>query len=164
MRARKSGKVFFISSLSAWVGGPSSAPYSASKAALSLYVESLRAELQPFGIGVGSLEPGALRTEFLGPVSSKLTSHLLEEYDGTVSRITQQKIRDYHFRQRGDVNKASKIIFDIITATGTAEGKEAPARLVIGADAYEFAKNWCNTWLQTLEDWREVIVQTDLDK
>jgi NAD(P)-dependent dehydrogenase (short-subunit alcohol dehydrogenase family) len=164
MRAQKSGKIFFISSMSAWVGGASSSCYSASKAALSLYVESLRSELQPFGIGVGSLEPGALRTHFLGPANAKTTIHLMAEYEGTVSRTVLQKTRDFNFKQRGDVKKAAKVIFDIITATGTAEGKAAPPRLVIGADAYEFAKNWCNTWLKTLEDWREVIVQTDLEE
>ncbi|KAH8882998.1 NAD(P)-binding protein [Thozetella sp. PMI_491] len=164
MRAQKSGIIFFMSSLSGWIGGTSSAVYSASKGALSLYAESLRGEVKSFGITVGCLEPGAFRTNFLGPSHMTAAAHSLPDYDDTVCRTTQEKTFAYHLKQRGDVKKGAAIMADIITSTGVAEGKELPVKLVIGADAYDFSKLWCESWLKTLEEWRDVIVQTDIEK
>lgn len=62
MLRRRSGYIAGISSLASYRGFPTSAAYSASKAALSVFLESLRAELRPQGISVTDIHPGYVRT------------------------------------------------------------------------------------------------------
>jgi len=63
MRARRSGTVVTIGSVSGRVALPMVAPYHASKWALEGMIEALRYELIPFGIRVTLVEPGPFRTE-----------------------------------------------------------------------------------------------------
>ena len=63
MRKQRSGKIFNIGSISGRIGIPGYAPYCASKYALEGFSESLRYELNPFGIHVVLIEPGAYKTQ-----------------------------------------------------------------------------------------------------
>lgn len=58
MAARGRGRIAFIASLAAYRGLPYAPGYSASKAGLRAYGEALRAQLQPYGIGVTVVCPG----------------------------------------------------------------------------------------------------------
>lgn len=62
MREQKSGKIINISSISGQVGFPGLSPYVSSKYALEGWSESLRLEVQPFGIDVALIEPGSYNT------------------------------------------------------------------------------------------------------
>lgn len=62
MRRRKRGVIVMISSLSALIGLPFDGAYAASKFALEGASESLRFEVESFGIRVALLEPGAYAT------------------------------------------------------------------------------------------------------
>lgn len=62
MRARNSGRIIMVSSLSAAVGLPGVGLYSASKAALERASESLRSEVDRFNIHVSVVAPGAVNT------------------------------------------------------------------------------------------------------
>jgi len=63
MLARKRGHLVAVSSLASYRGLPGAAAYSASKAALSNLMESLRVDLRPHGIDVTVLLPGFVRTK-----------------------------------------------------------------------------------------------------
>lgn len=63
LRARGRGGIILTSSVEAMIGCPYSASYSASKALVSALGEALWAELQPHGIDVLTLCPGATDTE-----------------------------------------------------------------------------------------------------
>jgi len=67
---QQAGAVVGISSLAAVRGLPGSGAYSASKAALSTFLESLRLELRPLGIHVLTVEPGFVRTEMTAGLKS----------------------------------------------------------------------------------------------
>lgn len=71
MRRRGSGRIIMVSSLSALVGLPGMSAYSASKAALELASESLRLEVDRFGIFVSVIEPGAYNTAMPGKISAE---------------------------------------------------------------------------------------------
>lgn len=58
MRARRSGQIALISSLAAYYGLPITPSYSASKAAIKAYGESLRGWLEPEGIRITVVMPG----------------------------------------------------------------------------------------------------------
>ncbi len=66
MRARKTGKIFNISSIGGKFATPLGGWYHASKHALEGYSDSLRNEVRPFGIDVIIIEPGAIETEWGG--------------------------------------------------------------------------------------------------
>ena len=62
MRARRSGKLVGIASVAGFRGLPGASAYSASKAAVISYLESLRVELHGSGVGVLTLCPGYIET------------------------------------------------------------------------------------------------------
>lgn len=62
MRARRSGHILFVSSISAWRPFPSIAAYGASKRYLRDFADALRAELTVWGVNVTCLSPGAVAT------------------------------------------------------------------------------------------------------
>lgn len=62
MRERRSGLIINISSIVANYGMPFRAFYSASKAAMDRYSETMRMEVKPFGIDVVVVEPGGYKT------------------------------------------------------------------------------------------------------
>ena len=76
MRARRSGQIINISSISGRIAAPFQGIYSASKFAMEGYSESLRYELRPFGIAVSMVEPGDFGTGFLG--SRRFTAEAAE--------------------------------------------------------------------------------------
>jgi len=62
MRARRSGTVVTLGSVSGRVAVPIGGPYTASKWALEGMIESLRLEMIPFGVRVVLIEPGPYHT------------------------------------------------------------------------------------------------------
>jgi NAD(P)-dependent dehydrogenase (short-subunit alcohol dehydrogenase family) len=68
-RARGRGHLIFISSLGRWHGMPASGSYNASKAALSILVESMAMDLGDEGrkaVRMTSVEPGLIQTGMVG--------------------------------------------------------------------------------------------------
>ncbi|MEO3943928.1 SDR family oxidoreductase [Gorillibacterium sp. CAU 1737] len=64
MRERKSGAVLNVASTGSYQPGPLTAVYYASKAYVLSLTLALRRELEPYGISVSALCPGATRTAF----------------------------------------------------------------------------------------------------
>ncbi|MGF7033375.1 NAD(P)-dependent dehydrogenase (short-subunit alcohol dehydrogenase family) [Paenibacillus mucilaginosus] len=63
MREQRRGRIVNISSISGRAGFPGYGPYAASKFAVEGFSEALRLEMQPYGVDVVLIEPGAYRTE-----------------------------------------------------------------------------------------------------
>ena len=63
MREQRSGRVVIVSSDSAFYGAPAMSAYTASKWAVEGWAESLAYEVEPFGVRVICVEPGAYTTE-----------------------------------------------------------------------------------------------------
>ena len=61
-KKRKSGQLVGIASVAGIRGLPGSGAYSASKAALINYLESMRIEMLPFNIQVTTIAPGYIKT------------------------------------------------------------------------------------------------------
>ncbi|MCF6309332.1 MAG: SDR family NAD(P)-dependent oxidoreductase [Sulfurimonas sp.] len=62
-KAKQSGKIVFISSLSSLIAMPSSKAYSSSKRALNSYAESIRYKYKNSGIKVVNILPGFIQSE-----------------------------------------------------------------------------------------------------
>lgn len=63
MKAAGRGTLVGIASVAGVRGLPGSGAYSASKAAVAVYLESLRLEMKPFGLSVVTISPGFIDTE-----------------------------------------------------------------------------------------------------
>jgi short-subunit dehydrogenase len=62
MVERRSGRFAGVASLAGLRGLPTSASYSASKAAMQAFLEAVRVELAPYGVGVTTVNPGFVET------------------------------------------------------------------------------------------------------
>jgi NAD(P)-dependent dehydrogenase (short-subunit alcohol dehydrogenase family) len=67
MRARGHGRIVHVGSIGGRVAVPGIGAYSASKSALAALNDTLRRELAPFGVDVVLVEPGAVKTDLIGP-------------------------------------------------------------------------------------------------
>ncbi len=67
MRARGRGHILIVSSVSAWRDLPGISYYGSSKKYLRGFASALRSELQPHGVNVTCLAPGATDTALYGP-------------------------------------------------------------------------------------------------
>jgi NAD(P)-dependent dehydrogenase (short-subunit alcohol dehydrogenase family) len=126
MRERGSGTIVQISSMGGQLAPPGFGAYCAAKFALEAVSESLAAEVEPFGMHVLIVEPGAFRTEFGG--GRLHASRRLAAYDDTAGQT-----RDYMLgvdgMQPGDPAKAAAAIIAAV------EADDAPLRLALGEDA-----------------------------
>jgi len=77
MRKNQQGTIINMSSIVGKVGIPTMSGYVSSKFALEGLMESMRYELEPFGIRVVLVEPGVIKTNFLN--SSVFAKKALEE-------------------------------------------------------------------------------------
>lgn len=98
MLARGRGHLVAISSLAAYRGLPKSGAYSASKAAVSTFFESLRVDLRKSGIDVTVIHPGFIRTPMTASRKRKLP-FLLEVDDAAcrILRAVERRARYYAF-------------------------------------------------------------------
>lgn len=69
MRKQKSGTIINITSLAGTCGFPLHSLYNATKFAVEGLSESLKFELEPFGISIKTIAPGAFKTSFSSGVS-----------------------------------------------------------------------------------------------
>ena len=98
MLKQKSGHLVAISSLAAYRGLPKSGVYSASKAAVSTFFESLRLDLRGKGIDLTVIHPGFIRTPMTAHRKNKLP-FLLEADDAAcrIIRAIERRARTYAF-------------------------------------------------------------------
>jgi 3-oxoacyl-[acyl-carrier protein] reductase len=80
MEPRKSGTIITMSSLAAFDGGgPGSAHYAASKAAVATFTRALAKEVGPLGIRVNGVAPGLIATRFHDTFNTPANRHAIAE-------------------------------------------------------------------------------------
>lgn len=92
MRRGGGGRIVFVSSVAAVAPIPFQTWYSVSKAALNCYALALANELRPFGISVGAVMLGDVRTGFTAARKRDDSADLL--YGGRVSRSVARMEKD----------------------------------------------------------------------
>ncbi|GAC1595956.1 MAG: oxidoreductase [Pseudarthrobacter sp.] len=154
MRAQRSGSIVNISSIGARIKAAGSGYYSATKAAVEGLSGSLHKELQPLGINVIVVEPGAFRTDFAGR-SLTQSAKPIEDYAETAGK--RRKENDtMHGTQPGDPAKAAEAILAV------AETPHPPALLVLGKDAFGAFAAVAEAERGDLDTWRDLSLSTDL--
>jgi len=134
MRKQRSGHIISISSSAGLAAGfEFVSAYAASKFGLEGWMESLHAEVAPFGITTTIVNPGFFRTELLTEQSTNYAEPSIEDYD-------QRRAKQLEFwkgqngQQAGDPAKLARAL--IIIAN-----QEPPSRrFIAGADAIATAE------------------------
>lgn len=89
MVARGSGTVVGVSSLAAYRGLPGNGAYSASKAALATFLESLRVDLRGSGVRALCIYPGFVKTELTARHEGKTPMPFLMELEDAVEVMSR---------------------------------------------------------------------------
>ena len=128
MRRQRSGHVITITSAAGIIGQEFCAAYAASKFALEGWMESLRYDVQPYGIHTTIVEPGFFRTELLVEGASSIWPEL--SIDDYAERTTQTIAawKSMNGQQGGDPAKLGAALVAI------AGMDTPPLRFVAGAD------------------------------
>lgn len=147
-RERGRGHIVNVSSIAGLAPLAGSGVYAAAKAAVSALSEALTHELEPFGIGVTSVEPGSLRTDFFGPSSIRLTAEQPEAYAETVGRIVGM-MTARSGAEMGDPAAVARLIVEAV------RGAHPPRHLVAGSDAMERARQNARALLADIATWEE---------
>ncbi len=163
MRAAHSGVIANFGSLGSWRGGPAFSNYTGTKWACSGISESLYEELKPLGITCTVIEPGYFRTGFLNAGARVQSAKVIDDYTNTAAGQVRNALTTVDNNQPGDVVKGSRVIVDVLTKTGVAEGKDIPIRLVLGKDCVATIRQKCESTLALLKEWEPVISSTDHD-
>lgn len=155
MRAQRSGRILNVSSVSGFIATQGVGIYAASKFAVEAVSESLRAELEPVGVTVTLVEPGAFRTDFLDARSMVFSEHIIDDYAATAGTA---RTRASHAdpQQPGDPIKAAAAIVDIASADAP------PMRLVLGTDAMGYMERKLASVRADLDTWKHISLSTDL--
>ncbi|TVY36764.1 putative oxidoreductase [Lachnellula occidentalis] len=160
MRAQKSGTIGFNGSMLGWMGMGCVSTYTATKWAIAGLAHCLREEVKDWGINVTVIEPGFFRTQVFGERKNLFPEEGMEEYKVSMEPI-RNLVTAVNGRQPGDPEKAARVIVEALTGKGAFEGKELPARLVLGADAVGQVEGILGLEKSSLEEWKSVSVSTD---
>jgi NAD(P)-dependent dehydrogenase (short-subunit alcohol dehydrogenase family) len=128
MRQQRSGHVVAISSLAGLAGFPYNTAYAASKFAVDGWMESLAAEIAPFGIHTTVVNPGFFRTELLSEESTNYAPATIGDY-AERSAAMRNLYESTHGKQPGDPAKLAQALLTIV------EQEQPPFRFIAGADA-----------------------------
>lgn len=126
MRGRRSGHILTLGSLAAHTPNGGTAVYAAAKAAIETLSAGLAREVEPFGIRVTALVPGAFRTR-LGDSRRGAAATIPDYADADKAR--RERLAGFSGTQRGDPRKAAEAIIAIVNAPDT------PLRFALGPDA-----------------------------
>ena len=160
MRRQRSGLIAAFGSLGSWRGSAGGGIYCATKWACSGLMESLRPEIEPFGISALVIEPGYFRSGFLN-VGTKISTAIVQDYENTLVGAQRKLFAKVANNQLGDVAKGAEVVVDVLTKSGSAEGKEIPVRLVLGSDCQKAIRGKLDSTTQLLDEWKDISYSTD---
>ena len=129
MRHQRSGHIISISSLAGLTAGYDFATaYAASKFGLEGWMESLQAEVAPFGINTTIVNPGFFRTELLTEQSTTYAEPSIADYADRRGPLVEYW-KSQNGKQSGDPAKLARALMTV------ASQNPPPRRFIAGADA-----------------------------
>jgi NAD(P)-dependent dehydrogenase (short-subunit alcohol dehydrogenase family) len=155
MRQRRSGRIVCISSVLGLIGWPSLGIYAASKFALEGLCETLAHELAAVGVKLILVEPGGLRTDFLGR-SAHQAQRTIADYQDTVG-VCKRILAEHAGRQPGDPRKAAQAVLTVVDAP------DPPLRLILGREALRYAEEKLARLHTEMERWRTLSLSIGFD-
>lgn len=133
MRRQRSGHVITISSIDGVAGLEFGAAYATAKFGVEGWMESLRYDIEPFGISTTIVDPGLFRTGLLAAPSTTWPQMSIDDYTPrTAAMISAWQCKNGN--QPGDPAKLATSLVRI------AESTEPPLRWIVGDDALATAE------------------------
>ena len=140
LRKQRAGHVITLSSSAGIIGQEFCVAYAASKFGVEGWMESLRYDVEPYGIHTTVVEPGFFRTELLVDASTTWPEPTIDDYaERTTATVAAWK--SMNGQQTGDPAKLARALLTI------AGQDKPPQRFVAGADAIEGVKAKANELL-----------------
>ncbi|WP_296616117.1 oxidoreductase [Sphingomonas sp.] len=154
MRRQRSGRVFNLSSVGGYASRAGFGIYCSTKFAVEALSEALHGELEPLGIHVTVVEPGAFRTDFLDGSSLAPHAQRIADYDQT-SGQTREWSSANNYAQQGD---PAKLATAIVRLAGEAQ---PPLRIQFGSDTVAIVEAKNAFVASELAQWRDLALSTD---
>jgi NAD(P)-dependent dehydrogenase (short-subunit alcohol dehydrogenase family) len=133
LRRQGSGWIVQVSSIGGLAAFPLTGIYHASKWALEGFSETLRQEVEPFGIKVLMVEPSGFRTDWAGSSMDRaMPIDAYQQVEMIAKRRAAQQ-EDNNGSQAGNPELAAKALLD------TLDRDDPPFRLLLGNLAYDTA-------------------------
>ena len=163
MRKQQSGRIINVSSLAGRIGLPIASAYVSSKFALEGLSESLKYEVQDFGIYVILIEPGVIKTNFIKNL--KIGKQVITSENGDVNtssadlpyaEITQKRISA--FKPRFEKGSSAKEVADTILEAVTSD--KPKFRYIVGQDASKLMEIRKNT---SDEEFGKIVMNSVLE-
>ncbi|MET9122315.1 SDR family NAD(P)-dependent oxidoreductase [Streptomyces sp. NPDC004528] len=149
LREQGAGHIFQVSSVGGRVGSAGLSAYQSAKWAVGGFSTVLAQEVAPLGIQVTVLEPGGMRTDWAG--SSMTIPPVSEPYRQTVGGFADMiRSSAASGSAESDPVKVARVVRDL------AGRRDAPVRIVLGAQAYGIAQAAARAIAESDEKWREV--------
>jgi NAD(P)-dependent dehydrogenase (short-subunit alcohol dehydrogenase family) len=157
MRKQRSGHIISISSSAGLAAGfEFVSAYAASKFGLEGWMESLQAEIAPFGIATTIVNPGFFRTELLTEQSTNYAEPSIPDYDDRRGPLVEYW-KAQNGQQSGDPAKLARALITI------ASEKQPPRRFIAGADALATAEQKIADLKAQIEAHRELSTSLAFD-
>ncbi len=147
MRARGSGHIVNISSMTGLVANPPNAYYSSTKFALEALTEALATEVRPLGIKVTAIEPGAFRTDW-ATRSMKESGTPIADYTDVAAR--KDLIKQFADHLPGDPRRVAEAVL-LVTSLD-----EPPLRLLLGRDVLKAMRDRIAALTASIDGWEAV--------
>ena len=156
MRKQRSGHIISISSGAGLVGFEFCSAYAASKFGLEGWMESLRPEVEPFGIHTTIVNPGFFRTKLLTKESMTFANRSIEDYaDRREEQLKWWKAQNG--RQPGDPAKLARALVRV------AGEQSPPRRFIAGADAIALAEQKVADLKAQIDAYHQLSTSLSLD-
>jgi NAD(P)-dependent dehydrogenase (short-subunit alcohol dehydrogenase family) len=149
MRKQRSGQIITISSSAGLMGFEFCSAYAASKFGLEGWMQSLQAEVAPFGTNTITVNPGFFRTELLTEESTNYADKPIKDYNER--RAQQMQFwKSYNGQQSGDPARLARALITI------SSQKKLPHRFIAGADAIDTAEQVVAVLKKEIDTYRDL--------
>lgn len=148
MRAQNRGYIINMSSMTGLVTNPPNIYYSCTKHALEALTEGLAKEVEPFGIRVTAIEPGAFRTDW-ATRSMQETATPIEAYAETVG-ARKELIKMAGSLLPGDPARIADAVLML------ADHDDPPLHLLLGEDVLGAFRQKLDDWQSSIDEWEPV--------
>jgi len=133
LREQGSGWIVQVSSIGGLAAFPLTGIYHASKWALEGFSETMRQEVEPFGIRVLMVEPSGFRTDWAGSSMDRATPIAAYQELPSIAERRDSQREENNGRQPGNPDLAAAALLQ------TLDRDDPPFRLLLGNVAYDVA-------------------------
>ena len=148
MRKQRSGAIVNISSIGGRIGVPLNSAYVGSKFALEGFSESMKYELEGFGINVILIEPGAVKTNYLDNAKQAQKAMNPDSPYAEFSKKASAGVRErFKEASSSSPNQVAEVILSAI------KSEKPNTRYLVGNDAIAIKERRKNSSDSELEVW-----------